>query len=261
MKRTRIRQLAPSEPDPAGEPRRYENADGYVRLRWKVAPGEYLERYERTEAGTLTRTRPPKPQKRIDVARAARLYAEGKTLPEVAAIVGCDHGALSRALRRHGVQARPPNSYHHPEPDTGEVVRLYTEGLGLRDVARKLATSTEKVRRVLLQEGVTVRQRRRADRQLSVYEAEFRRARPLVRARSGGRCEAQASPACSGQATHVHHRKLRSQGGTNDLGNLLDTCLWCHGAIHGRVAASLERGLLVASWADPADVAVVPGTL
>lgn len=48
---------------------------------------------------------------------------------------------------------------------------------------------------------------------------------------------------------HVHHRKLRSQGGTNDLVNLLDVCTACHGTIHANPADSYENGLLIRSWA------------
>jgi hypothetical protein len=230
--RRTVRQLTAGEPDPPGEPRRYEESRGYVRLRWKVGTGEYVERYERDEGGKLRRTQPSR-AKRIDAERAAALYADGLTLPEVAAHLGCDHGALSRVLRRHGVTARPANSYHHPEPDADEIVRRYEAGDGLRPIARALATSTTKVRAVLAQRGVTVRQRRQADRRLSAYDAEFRRMRPVVRRRSGGRCEAGVAPNCTGRATHVHHRQLRSQGGPNSLANLLDVCVYCHGVIHG----------------------------
>lgn len=41
-----IRQLAPGETIPEGVPARYQNRSGYVRLRWLVGPGAYLEAYE-----------------------------------------------------------------------------------------------------------------------------------------------------------------------------------------------------------------------
>src|SRR5215472_15500329 len=41
-----IRSLRAGEPIPDGEPRRYENASGYVRLRWKVGKGQYVEAFE-----------------------------------------------------------------------------------------------------------------------------------------------------------------------------------------------------------------------
>lgn len=210
--RTSIRRIAPGDPDPEGEPKRYANGDGFVRLRWKIGPREYLERYERTDEGRIVRTREPKPQKRIDVARAAELYASGLTQPEVAEQLGCDHGALSRALRRAGVVTRPSNSYRLG----GDPARTPTES----------------------------------------YRREFRRMRPLVRARSRGVCEAGISSSCTGRASHVHHRKLRAHAGPNTLENLLDVCEACHSTIHGNPARSIEHGLLVPSWADPAEVPV-----
>lgn len=55
LKQNAIRKLRDNEPIPAGEPRRYHNASGYIRLRWHVGPGRYVEAYEhRINAG-----RPP----------------------------------------------------------------------------------------------------------------------------------------------------------------------------------------------------------
>lgn len=55
---------------------------------------------------------------------------------------------------------------------------------------------------------------------------------------------------CSLVAAHVHHRKLRSAGGSNRLVNLLAVCAGCHERIHGSPALSFELGLLLRSWAD-----------
>lgn len=41
-----IRALRDDEPMPAGTPRRYRNDSGYVRLRWKISPEQYVEAYE-----------------------------------------------------------------------------------------------------------------------------------------------------------------------------------------------------------------------
>lgn len=41
-----IRTLKQGDPIPAGEPRRYLNDAGYVRLRWKVGVEQYVEVYE-----------------------------------------------------------------------------------------------------------------------------------------------------------------------------------------------------------------------
>lgn len=65
----------------------------------------------------------------------------------------------------------------------------------------------------------------------------------LVRARSGGWCEAQ----CGRRSEHIHHRRRRSQGGDDNLVNLLDLCLQCHGWIHANPAKSYELGYLLRS--------------
>lgn len=76
--------------------------------------------------------------------------------------------------------------------------------------------------------------------------------RRAVHARSGGCCEV-----CGGRAEHIHHRRLRSQGGRHELVNLLDVCFACHAAIHANPERSYALGLLVHGWCDPADVPVV----
>lgn len=77
--------------------------------------------------------------------------------------------------------------------------------------------------------------------------------RAAVRARSGGRCEAGVVRTCAGVAQHVHHRKLRRHG-DHTVPNLLDVCLFCHDAIHGRPAWSYEHGFLVRGHDDPARI-------
>lgn len=46
MRVNRIRRLRPDEPIPDGAPRRYRSSHGYIRLRWKVGPLDYVEEYE-----------------------------------------------------------------------------------------------------------------------------------------------------------------------------------------------------------------------
>jgi hypothetical protein len=79
---------------------------------------------------------------------------------------------------------------------------------------------------------------------LRTYEAEFQKAKVGVKARSKGLCEAKTD-VCTQMAVHVHHRKLRSQGGSNSLVNLIDVCFACHDWIHLNPAISYERGLLL----------------
>jgi len=69
-------------------------------------------------------------------------------------------------------------------------------------------------------------------------------------------CDAQVAVDCAGRAVHVHHRKRRSQGGTNDPHNLLKVCVPCHGWIHAHPASAVMKGLLVNSWQNPEEVPV-----
>lgn len=58
----------------------------------------------------------------------------------------------------------------------------------------------------------------------------------------------------------VHHRKLRSQGGEDSLTNLIALCHACHNlatnSVHLNPGKSYDKGLLVHSWDDPADVPI-----
>ncbi len=64
-----------------------------------------------------------------------------------------------------------------------------------------------------------------------------------VRARANDGCEAR-TPVCRGNGSQAHHLTRRSQGGANDVGNLLWVCLWCHEWIHRNPELARGRGLL-----------------
>ena len=49
----------------------------------------------------------------------------------------------------------------------------------------------------------------------------------------------------SEQATHAHHRRLRSQGGADTKANLLPLCHACHGFVHENPAYSMALGYIV----------------
>ena len=84
---------------------------------------------------------------------------------------------------------------------------------------------------------------------LQAYEADFQKMKPIIKARSKGVCEARTG-VCTRRAVHVHHRKLRSQGGSNSPDNLIDVCFDCHDWIHLNPAASYEKGWLLHSTDD-----------
>lgn len=50
---------------------------------------------------------------------------------------------------------------------------------------------------------------------------------------------------CTFTATEAHHRKLRSQGGSNDPVNGLAVCAPCHRYIHDHPQEAYERGWML----------------
>jgi hypothetical protein len=99
-------------------------------------------------------------------------------------------------------------------------------------------------------------QPRKAKKLGNEFSAEFDQMRPLVHARSKGKCEARIPGVCTFKASHIHHRKLRSQGGTNDLENLRDLCLSCHRVIHDNPEWAQQVGLIVLGRDDSSEIAV-----
>lgn len=55
---------------------------------------------------------------------------------------------------------------------------------------------------------------------------------------------------------HRHHRKLRSQGGTDESSNIMLVTPLQHDWIHRNPAKAYELGWLVKSWQDPAEVPI-----
>lgn len=73
------------------------------------------------------------------------------------------------------------------------------------------------------------------------YLDELQEVLPALWARSGGVCEVCRSA----PAVHPHHRLRRSQGGKNDLDNLLAVCAEDHRLIHDHPEYSYAQGWLV----------------
>ena len=104
------------------------------------------------------------------------------------------------------------------------------------------------------------------------YEEEFEAARVAVMARSKGFCEArrvaltfcrvfddeayqlieEMAEGCRHRATHVHHRKYRSRGGTNGVDNLVAMDSDCHRWVHDHPISSNRIGLSLKAGQDEA---------
>ncbi|MHC9647376.1 HNH endonuclease [Corynebacterium diphtheriae] len=77
-----------------------------------------------------------------------------------------------------------------------------------------------------------------------------------VISRSRGACEAMNSQSCTGLGQPLHHRRMRSQGGSHEVTNLIYVCSGCHQWIHGHPKESYKAGWLVRSVHDPSSTPV-----
>lgn len=81
--------------------------------------------------------------------------------------------------------------------------------------------------------------------------------REAVYRRSGGRCD-RCGVGISLESMEAHHRKLRAQGGQDDLATLIALCRACHvPGVHGHPKESRLTGFIVPSHGDPATVPVL----
>ena len=79
--------------------------------------------------------------------------------------------------------------------------------------------------------------------------------REAVYERAQGMCEIMSPKAgCTGRAEHLHHRKLRSQGGEHTVENLVHICERCHSYAHLHRAEADTDGWIVRSSYDPRHV-------
>jgi HNH endonuclease len=168
-----IRQLRPGEALPEGEARRYKAGHGYIRLRWRVGPREYVEVYEhRVAGGAVTTAEQVHHKNRIrddnSPSNLARLTAEehhaehasphgdavtsaylaGETSTVIAARLEVHPTTVTRLLEVKGIPRRPSYSYRTPIDRTA-VRQLHAAGVRLRRIAAVLGVTHERVGRVL----------------------------------------------------------------------------------------------------------------
>lgn len=83
--------------------------------------------------------------------------------------------------------------------------------------------------------------------------------RRMLLSRCAGRCELCGERLPTG-GWHPHHRKLKGQGGVDEITNLLALDALCHRRVHGHVAWAHAHGFLVTAYtATPALLPVAIG--
>jgi hypothetical protein len=83
-------------------------------------------------------------------------------------------------------------------------------------------------------------------------------ARQEVYERSGGRCEfTNGGERCRHPHEQTHHKRRRSQGGTDDLENLIGLCSMHHDLIHANPEWAEGLGYLIRSRPEPLSSAVL----
>lgn len=178
-----IRMLRHGEEPPASEPRRYQSR-GYVRLRWKVGPRQYVECYEHRLVaglppdgfevhhlnGVKDDNRPENlavltpdehrehhaSERRLDDDEVRRLYVEqGLTTVQIARRIGCNNSAVFRSLRRSGVDTSTRTRVPRVNVDEYAVAELYRAGVRVARIAKLLGVGRLPVERVLRSLGLS----------------------------------------------------------------------------------------------------------
>lgn len=236
LSRNKIRQLKAGESLPPGEPKRYRNQQGYIRLRWLVGPQSYVEVYEhRVFDGVVTDAEHvhhinhdrsdnrPENLERMTMAQHAQMHGEERK------------GDYGRYRSRHD-QAKAERAEANRERRTAlslEMRALYEAGYTTVDIATKYGIDSSGVSRRLRQVGTRMR---------GVSPKNPTNAtRAAVRARAQMRCE-RCAVQVTWQPKEIHHLRNRSQGGPHTPANLALLCLSCHGWVTTNPEAAHAEG-------------------
>lgn len=253
-----IRKLRADEPIPAMEPKRYKNSQGYVRLRWLIAPNTYVEEYEHRvvmerPAGEVHHKNGIKSDNRPEnlialtkeehaLLHADRVRGQGKYAPYRS------KSATDQAQRAE--QRRQANRAR-----AREMAKLYKGGATTIEIGQQFGVHSSTVSRTLRETGVLMRPRNAGANDIPG------RARQIVKARAHLRCE-RCGTSVKYEPSNVHHRNPRGMGGSSNpeihaTANLLLLCIACHGWTESHRAEAYRLGYLVETGIDPLDKPVL----
>lgn len=257
MPRTRaakIRTLRPDESIPVGDPKRYTDGRGYVRLRWLVDVQTYVEEYEHRivmgrPLGEVHHINGVKDDNRPEnlVVLSKREHAE--LHEELAKAADPDRGA--RRARDRGLEREARTTRQRLRVEA--MAADYRDGMSTIDISAKYGVHSSNVSRALRAAGVRMRP-------AAVAGHGLRRSQQVVKARAHMRCE-RCGALTAWTGGQVHHRLPRGMGGStaSDIhspANLLLLCLDCHTWVESNRTASYDAGWLVHRGTDPAQVPV-----
>lgn len=163
----KIRQLKAGDLIPEGEPKKYKNQKGYIRLRWKVGINQYVEVYEhRVFDGRVTAHQHVhhkdgnpsnnssenltplntsdhrKEHRKIDYDAVTLLYNKGLSTPEISLITGWDASSIWRAIDKSGI---PKRKYiaHNKVVDLPKekIIDLHNKGYSAQTIAKECGTT------------------------------------------------------------------------------------------------------------------------
>ena len=256
-----IRQLRWDEEPPDGEPRRYRNGAGYIRLRWKVGTSRYVETLEHRFVMGM-------PHPRFDVH-----HIDGDKTnndPENLSVMTREehaslHGAeqereyfpyRSKQAKEKAERARE----RRVERDRRRrlIRSMYEDGATTIAIADELGLHHSTVSRELRSAGGIARTRGGG----RGNTGPTRSTRQVVQARARMRCE-RCGRDLRWEPGQIHHRRPRKMGGTsradaNSPANLLLLCRSCHEWVESNREDAYEQGLLVR---EPLDPSMVPAVL
>lgn len=257
-----IRQLRAGQRIPEGEPKRYRSGHGYVRLRWRVAPLQYLEVYEHrvvdgrvTEADEVHHENKQRDDNRPENlepltraehrarhdAERERRYAPYRSRE---AMEKAKRAELRRAERKVRAEAMASD---------------YRDGMTTIEVGEKYGVHCSNVSRELRSVGVVLRASGRNSKARTTGPGAP--VRQAVHGRDEMTCQ-RCGRSVKWDGGQIHHRKPRSMGGTkdpaiNDPANLVLVCNDCHGHIESYREQSYELGWLLSYGQDPTQIPVL----
>lgn len=236
-RRASIRQLKAGEAVPTSEPKRYRNQKGYIRLRWLVAPQTYWEVYEhRVVDGVVTTAQ------EVHHRNGDKADNRSENLQPLSKVEHARHHGSEKtsSFGRYRTRARMERAQRAAakaakrERLTQEMRALYEAGASTVEIANRYGTDAGGVSRRLRQAGTRMRQ---AGSKSNPKKAT----RSAVQSRAAMSCER-----CAQNLTwirgEIHHLKNRSQGGGNELTNLVLLCIECHGWVTQHPHAAHEEG-------------------